>query len=294
LGLSATPKCWLDVEGTEKIFDYFGDTVFEFLLKEAINTINPSTGETYLTPYEYKPYFVELTDEELWRYEKETEKIAKTYQKIRDAEKREELFSLLCIKRQNIIKNAINKYEAFRDIIDDIGQIKHCLIYCSPEQIDTVQDLLNEKGIIQHKFTLHEGTRPEEKYGRLSEREFLLRKFAEGAYQALVAMRCLDEGVDVPPAKMAVILASSGNPREYIQRRGRVMRRFPGKERAIIYDILVVPTLSGSINPYLENIERRILEKELKRYKEFAYIATNTLECLNKIEDIEERYNLLI
>lgn len=119
---------------------------------------------------------------------------------------------MLCIKRQNIIKNAINKYEAFREILDDIGQIKHCLIYCSPEQMDTAQDLLNEKGIIQHKFTLHEGTRPEEKYGGLSEREFLLRKFAEGTYLALVAMRCLDEGVDVPPAKMAVILASSGIP----------------------------------------------------------------------------------
>jgi superfamily II DNA or RNA helicase len=294
LGLSATPKRWFDIEGTEKIFDYFGDTVFEFSLKEAINTINPSTGETYLTPYEYKPYFVELTDEELWRYEKETEKIAKTYQKTKDEGKREELFSLLCIKRQNIIKNAINKYEAFREIIEDIGQIEHCLIYCSPEQINTVQDILNEKGIIQHKFTLHEGTLPEEKYGGLSEREFLLRKFAEGTYQALVAMRCLDEGVDVPPAKIAVILASSGNPREYIQRRGRVLRHFPGKERAVIYDILVVPTLSKSINPYLMNIERRILGKEFKRYKEFAYIATNTLDCLNKIEDIERRYSLVV
>lgn len=294
LGLSATPKRWADYEGTNEIFGYFGNTVFEFSLKKAINTVNPDTGETYLTPYEYKPYFVELTDDELLRYEMETEKLAKAYYRSKDKKEREELFTKLCVKRQKIITNATNKYTAFKEILDEMEPIKHCLVYCSPEQIGRVQDILNKKDVIQHKFTLHEGTQPEDKYGGLSEREFLLQKFAEGTYPALVAMRCLDEGVDVPPARNAIILASSGNPRQYIQRRGRVLRHFPGKEKAIIYDIIIVPTLSSSMNPEFFELERKILSKELRRYKEFAYIATNTMECLNRIEDIEEEYNLLI
>ena len=292
LGLSATPKRWFDLEGTEKLFDYFGGTVFEFSLKDAINTINPITGKTYLVPYEYRPFFVELTEEELEKYEKESEKIAKSYYRSKNDEEKERWFSLLCFKRQEIIKNAINKYDAFNRILNETGEIKHWLVYCSPEQIGRIQDILNERGIVQHKFTMDEGTKPEKRYNGYSEREFLLQKFAEGTYQALVAMGCLDEGVDVPPAKTAIMLASTGNPKQYIQRRGRVLRRFSGKEKAIIYDIIVVPTLSGTIsNDFLE-LERKILKKELKRYREFASIALNSTECLNKIYIIEKKFKV--
>lgn len=292
LGLSATPERWFDIEGTEKLFDYFGGTVFEFSLKDAINNINPTTGKTYLVPYEYRPFFVELTEEELEEYEKESEKIAKSYYRSKNDEEKEKWFSLLCFKRQKIIKNAINKYDTFNKILNEMGEIKHCLVYCSPEQIYRVQDVLNERGIVQHKFTMNEGSKPEEEYNGYSEREFLLQKFAEGAYQALVAMRCLDEGVDVPPAKTAIILASTGNSKQYIQRRGRVLRRFPGKEKAIIYDIIVIPTLSGAINSDFLELERKILKKELKRYREFASIALNSTECLNKIYVIEKKFKV--
>lgn len=295
LGLSATPRRWLDEEGTKDIFDFFGDTIFEFSLKKAINTINPNTGETYLCPYEYKPYFVELTEEELSEYEKETEKIAKSYYLSKDKEKRRQWFTLLCIKRQKIIKNAKNKFKMFEKILNNIGKIKNCLIYCSPKQIDEIQKILNsyeKQNIIQHKFTNKEGVIPKEKFGGISEREFLLQQFAKGKYDVLVAMKCLDEGVDVPPVKIAIILASSGNPKQYIQRRGRVLRHYPGKEKAIIYDIIVVPIISDSIDPNFLELERKILKKELIRYKEFANAAKNTLECLNKIYDIEEKYHL--
>ena len=297
LGLSATPKRWFDLEGTEDLFDYFGGTVFDFPLKKAINTINPDTGRTFLVPYEYKPYFIELTDEELNEYEKETEKIAKTYYWSKDREERDKWFSLLLIKRQKIIKNAANKFNAFKKILNGIEEIKDCLVYCSPQQIDKVQDILNSykrENIIQHKFTNKEGIVPEDKYGGISEREALLQKLAEGKIHVLVAMKCLDEGVDVPPVKIAIILASTGNPRQYIQRRGRILRRFPGKEKAVIYDVIVAPTLSGSVNPDFFELERKILGKELKRYKEFAYISTNAIECLNKIEEVEEKYNITI
>jgi len=293
LGLSATPKRWFDLEGTNKLFDYFGGTVFEFTLSDAINTINPATGLTYLTPYEYKPYFVELNDSELEEYEQITQKIVNVYHNA-NKEKKEELISLLSFKRQGIIKNAENKYIAFNDILNQLSSVEYCLIYCLPEQMEHVQNILNHKGIIQHKFTLKEGTKAERKYGGISERKFLLKKFADGTYNALIAIKCLDEGVDIPPARTAIILASSGNPREYIQRAGRVLRRYPGKEKSIIYDIIVVPTLSNIINPEFLDIERKIIKKELMRYKEFTNNATNKLECLNAIEQIELKYKIFI
>lgn len=293
LGLSATPRRWLDEEGTEDIFKYFGDTIFEFSLKKAINTLNPDTGKTYLVSYEYKPYFIELTDEELQKYEEETEKIARSYFKTNNKKEKNKLFTLLCIKRQKIIENAVNKYTAFKKILDEISEIRDCLVYCSPQQIDTVQEILNERDVIQCRFTNREGTTSREGYDGISERQFILKKFAEGTYKALVAMKCLDEGVDVPPVKIAIILASTGNPRQYIQRRGRVLRHFLGKEKAIIYDIIVVPSLTSSINHQLLELERKILEKELKRYCEFADSALNTLECLNKIYNIEEKYHIV-
>jgi len=130
LGLSATPKRYFDILGTEKIFDYFGGTVFEFSLKEAITSINPDTGETYLTPYEYNPYFTELTDEEFIEYEKETKKIARFYYSSKNNEEKEKWLNLLCIKRQEIIKNAFNKYELFKKILKELGEVKFCLVYC--------------------------------------------------------------------------------------------------------------------------------------------------------------------
>jgi len=105
-------------------------------------------------------------------------------------------------------------------------------------------------------------------------------------------MRCLDEGVDVPPARIAIMLANSGNPREYIQRRGRVLRKFPGKKYAIIHDIIVGPTLKPKISNDLKSLETKIVAKELRRYEEFAHSAKNAAECLDKISEIEATYGL--
>ena len=297
LGLSATPKRWFDIEGTEELFNYFGDTVYEFPLKKAITTINPATGETYLVPYEYMPYFVELTEDELERYEEQTKKIAQNYFRVKDKKKKLEYYTLLLTKRQQIIKDASNKFIAFEEILEDISQINHCLVYCSFNQIGKVQDILNSyksQNIIQHKFTGIEGKKPEDRFNGLSEREYLLEQFARGIYQVLVAMKCFDEGVDVPSTKIAIILSSSGNPKQYIQRRGRVLRRYPKKEKATIYDVIVLPTLIKISNPILSEIEKRIIEKELKRYKEFASIALNAVDCYEKIEVVEKKYNIFI
>jgi len=126
-----------------------------------------------------------------------------------------------------------------------------------------------------------------EKHEGLSERDFLLKAFGEGNYQALIAMKCLDEGVDVPPARTAILMASSGNPREHIQRIGRTIRRYPGKNEATIYDIIVLPPF-GDVPPELKEIERRIIRKELQRYEEIARAAINNAEALATISESME------
>lgn len=285
LGLSATPKRWFDLKGTDKIFSYFGDVVYRFTLKDAIDT-------GYLTPYIYRPHFTFLTLEEMERYEAETRKISKAYHRSKDECEKDEIFTLLCIRRQKIIRNASNKLIVFRSILDGLGKVRHCLVYCSPQQIRTVQNILNQKNIIQHKFTQSEGTRNEDRYGGISERDFLIQQFSDGTYHALVSMKCLDEGVDVPPARLAIMLDNSGNPREYIQRRGRVLRKFPGKENAVIHDIIVEPIVSQTTPRELKDLEKKIISKELARYRDFASSAQNASECLKMMKDVEKKYGV--
>jgi len=285
LGLSATPERWFDEDGTKTIRKFFGKTVYEFSLKKAID-------EGFLTKYDYKPIFVELNDSEIEEYEKQTAKIARFLTFSKNEIEKEKFLNLLFIKRQKIIINAQNKFASFEELISELKDIKYCLVYTSPEQIDEVQDILNDKNLIQHRFTNREGTTPKKTFKGLSERDFLLKNFEEGTYDILVAMRCLDEGVDVPPARTAIIMASSGNPKEYIQRRGRILRKHPGKNRAVIYDLIVVPPVNKIKNKNLIELERKILKKELTRYKEFCDSSNNKLECLNKIYKVCKEHNL--
>jgi superfamily II DNA or RNA helicase len=149
--------------------------------------------------------------------------------------------------------------------------------------MERIQKTLNKHEIPQHRFTSKESTIPSKKLNGLNEREYIIKKFNQGYYKAIVAIKCLDEGVDLPSAETGIILSSTQNPREHIQRRGRLLRRYPGKERAIIYDILVFPKDKS-------NLTLEITKKEIERYEEFAKNAENSFECLNilrkKIEEI--------
>jgi superfamily II DNA or RNA helicase len=293
LGLSATPERWFDPEGTRVIREFFGGTVYRFTLRQAIAEINPRTGESYLTPYVYNPRFVELSSDEIEKYVDLSQKISRLYHKAIDSPEYSESYELLLFKRQRILNNAFAKYAMLESILLELGEISQCLVYCSPQQIEGVQDLLNGKGIIQHKFTMAEGVTPRPEFNGHSERQFLLKEFADGTIKALVAMKCLDEGVDIPPARVGILLASTGNPREFIQRRGRLLRRHPGKARAIIYDILTVPPISAlSTDEQLLNVERQILQKETTRFLEFATDARNSVECLDVLHEYEARIGL--
>lgn len=276
LGLSATPDRWFDDEGTKALRDYFGETVFALPLAQAIGSS--------LTPYYYYPHCVMLTDEEMERYADLSAKIARLFQRD-ELEVRETLRRLL-IKRADLLNHAANKLFVLNQLIDHPDDISHTLFYCAPGHIDAVVRLLgHEKGVRIHRFTAKEDVRT---------RQRLLTDFANGTLQGLVAMKCLDEGVDVPSTRTAYLLASSGNPREFIQRRGRILRRFPGKHVAVLHDLVTIP---DPINQpqFLTamQVERSIMRRELQRIKEFAGAALNKHQALDVIWDMVRQYGLM-
>lgn len=280
LGLSATPDRLYDVEGTEIIRNYFGDTVYKFDIGQAQTTINEKTGEPYLTTYEYHPVFVRLSSQEIDKYLHITDRIRKLCDS-KDMEK-VELKKQLLFKRAEIIKSASSKLEALSKIIDLLGgkEIKDTIIFTSPQQLNDVMRLLTqEKGINAKKYTEEEDERPLEEYAGLSEREHLIKMLSKKVINALVAIKCLDEGIDIPSARIAVLMASSTNPREYIQRIGRVIRRSKGKENAKIYDFIVSPK-TNSPDIIIEDTATNIFEKEKKRALFLLEFAKNSMEAL--------------
>jgi superfamily II DNA or RNA helicase len=292
LGLSATPARYMDDEGSHVVQDYFRNVVFTFGLEKALTEKNPKTNETFLCPYNYYPIFVSLQENELAEYFEITEVINK--QSAIESKKlvKSEYFQRLCEKRQRIITNAISKLTIIKDLLNNI-KIEFLLIYCSPQQIDDVQEILNEKRIINHRFTGEEGTKPLPRFHNLSERSFILQNFEAGNYKALVAMKCLDEGINILRAETSILMASSGNPKEYIQRRGRLLRRHPQKRFANVYDLIVLPYLDAFKAKNASMTEKKILDKEMDRYKEFASLAQNKLDALNSIYNILKLYGLL-
>ncbi len=290
LGLSATPKRWFDTFGTNAIYNYFGGIVYEFPLESAITNMNPTTGETYLCPYRYITKFVSLRSEELEEYVEKTRSIAMKLNRAKTETDKDQYFEKLIFKRADILKNAVEKFNVLESILDEIqASLKWTIIYCSPQQIDRVMVIINKRRIVAHRFTMEEGTTPDKNYNGISERDFLLQKFAENKYQVLVAMKCLDEGVDIPPARAAILMASSGNPREYIQRIGRIIRRYPGKNEATIYDIVVIPSFD-KLPPEFRDLEWKIFKKELLRCEEITKVAINNAEALGLIYNIKNRY----
>jgi DNA phosphorothioation system restriction enzyme len=277
LALSATPDRWFDDVGTDALRVYFGETVFVFPLEQAIGLS--------LTPYYYHPHLVPLTDEELEKYEELSAKIARLMS--REDEEGQQALKMLLIRRAELLNKAENKLDVLSELVDAQDAIEHTLFYCAPGQIDDVLRLLGwEKGLLVHRFTAEEDAQ---------ERQQLLADFASGDLQALVAMKCLDEGVDVPSTRTAFILASSSNPREFIQRRGRILRKAPGKAFSVIHDLIAVPPtawIASQDSPTFE-VERSIIRRELQRFKEFADSASNKHQALDVIWDIANRYSLL-
>ena len=268
IGLSATPERMFDEGGTNLIREYFGNKSFEFTIYQAFHTDNPLTDKPFLNRYLYKPVFVDLNDKEMDKYKKITQNII--YLKNQDDYDEKDL-NILYTKRANILKNAENKIVSYKDVISDLqnqGRIKDTISFVTEKQMPEVMNYLAQQGIVREKITEEESATKKVTNNGLTERQNIIRNFKEGNCQMLLGLKCLDEGIDIPNARIAILLASSTNPREYIQRVGRVIRQSPNKDISIIYDLIVSPN-DGSES------SRQILEKEWRRANVIAQNAEN-------------------
>jgi DNA phosphorothioation system restriction enzyme len=296
LGLSATIDRHNDEEGTDALAKYFGNKCIEYSLKDAIDN-------RMLTRYYYYPVLTYLDDEELEKYIAITSQIAKLITKRKGKSILSEYAKQLLIKRSRIIAGARGKLITLENIMQDHINDNYLLVYCGAttvkendeddldfgkRQIDLVTDLLgNKMNMRVGRFTSQESAQ---------ERSQIREAFADGeTLQALVAIKCLDEGVNIPSIKTAFILASSTNPKEYIQRRGRVLRKFPGKDYAVIYDFITLPfeldTLSLQRDELIEST-KGLMKRELIRMMDFAQISENPSSTYDLMYDLKHAFNI--
>jgi DNA phosphorothioation system restriction enzyme len=290
LGLSATPDRWMDESGTHALKDYFGPVVFRYGLSDAIRA-------EVLTRYRYFPELVDLEPEETEEYLDLTRLLAR-YVTDDLNDPRAEAAKRLLIKRARLIASARKKFPRLRTLLDQRRDDTHILVYCgdgrvegaeSEETVRQIEEVVRtigvELGMTCASYTAE--TAPER-------RRQLLRDFSSGLIQVLVAIRCLDEGVDVPETRTAYILASSTNPRQFIQRRGRVLRRAPGKSRAEIFDFFVAPpTAELDENAPEFSVIRKLFGQQIRRAREFAELAENGPVARPKLLDITSKLRLL-
>lgn len=286
LGLSATPKRYFDDIGTDKIYDYFKKDVYEFSLKEAID-------KEFLTQYYYYPIFVYLDQDELIEYKKITKKILKYLDKDGKLDLSNSQLSNLLIKRSRIVNLASSKVQKLKEIMleNKLCKENNILIYCAAgkkddedRQITQVCKLLGNKLDMRiRRFTSEED---------MNERTMIVDEFKQKILQGIVAIKCLDEGVNIPCIETAIILSSSGNSKEFIQRRGRVLRNSPGKDFAKIYDFITLPYDIEKIDIEECSTDKSIVKKELRRAEEFADTCLNKSHAFNTIMEIKDNFEL--
>lgn len=300
LALSATLERHNDEEGTQELKKYFGSKCIEYSLKRAIN-------EKKLTPYKYYPVLVSLNERELEIYKYLSREISKCIIKNKGGKtKLSEKGKRLALKRARLVAAAEYKIDKLKEIIEPYREESYLLVYCGAaklladnEEISIVDDdelrqievvtkmLGNEMNMKVSQFTSRED---------VEEREILKQQFKKGDnLQALIAIKCLDEGVNIPAIKVAFILASTTNPKEYIQRRGRVLRLSEGKEFAEIYDFITIPRPLEEVSSLTVeemNKDLSLIKNELIRAEEFACIAMNSMEADHTIQMLREVYGL--
>lgn len=282
IGLSATPKRPYDNKGTKAIFDYFcpSERPYEFPIEKAINA-------DMLCHYEYHPEIVALTDFEMEDYERISEKVSRLSAIVNnsphsDREDEQKLEQLLK-ERHRIIERAENKKEVFLEIMQrEICKYKDKTIVFCPDGTD--KDGNNFLEI--YKTELWKQFRSKGKIVRMSEyiqgtKREIIEGFTAGAIDILFAKQRLNEGIDIPAAKRAFFIASSTSEREFIQRRGRVLRKSPetNKKLAEIFDFIVVPPDKNSV------YAKSILDNEIKRAMDFAATADNYAEIEEKLRN---------
>lgn len=311
IGLSATPERVYDEIGSAKLYDFFCSKppkyTYRYTMKEAIDN-------EILCHYDYFPIFVSLTKIEMEEYQRISEQLRKFIDP--ETGKYREEAEMLLMKRKRIIHKAENKKIAVIKMLDELlhgDKLKYTFVFVpegyepdySKEESYEIQSedvhLIDEYAAIfkEHHYRYH-------KYvSGLEDAPSILKSFADGDIDVLLSMKCLDEGVDVPRAENAIFLSSTGNPRQFIQRRGRVLRRHKDKNKARIWDMIIVPP--DVEDGQEQSLERNLFLGEVKRIVNFAALADNKIDilygelsrtCFNLgidlfklIEEEEQQYN---
>lgn len=307
IGLSATPERQFDDVGNRAIMDFFGcqnGYTFEYSMQEAIDN-------GFLCRYKYYPHLVQLNDSEMNEYLRISLQLAKFYNSDSDSfPMSDDILKRLLLKRKRIVHKAKNKEEIFREIVmnrySEKGNLKYTLVYV-PEGAkpdDNTSDMFDmSETVVNDDYTdslidtytqivqeVSKTTTVKKFTSDVKGRSEILNKYAKGEIEVLTSMKCLDEGVDVPRSEMAIFCASTGNPRQFIQRRGRILRKHPDKHMAIIHDLVVAPEISRGQENY--NMERSLLKGELKRVRDFAVLSENADFAYAELEEILTYYNL--
>lgn len=293
IGLSATPEHYLDDERNSRLSDFYGDVVYQYSLKEAVQS-------GVLTPYRYFPHVVELTSAETDDFVLLSEQIGRIMARQGGGKLESDGTQLtaLLMRRARIIGAATNKLPKLRSILDQQKPHAHTLFYCgdgsvesddgnaddqaagSLRQVEAVSLLLHQSGWNVSRFTSQESRQ---------DRAHILENFRLGIIDAMVAIRCLDEGIDVPACSVAFILASSRDPRQFIQRRGRILRRSPGKTIAVVHDFVVVlPRGEEDRSDYA----KKLVKAELSRVAEFSSLSLNPNSAYDALAEHLRRYDL--
>jgi superfamily II DNA or RNA helicase len=305
LALSATYERKYDEDGTAEITKYFKGVVYEIGIKEAI------FEKKCLVEYEYYPVLTFLSDNEFLEYKELTKRIAKGLRKTKNGKTYLSNDAKLAANlRSLLIASSQGKIEKLREFIPNLKTTKNNLIYCGAakismddlhevidtdeteyRQVDLVRDLLIQNDITAARFTAEED---------VDQRKFIKEQFANGTIETVIAIKCLDEGVNIPSIERAYILASSKDQKQYVQRRGRVLRKFDrwgkNKDKAYIYDFICLPfhvDYSSNLTDYEVNTGKSLVKDELERIKEFYDTCSNKHEVELIIDELIESYRLL-
>ena len=306
IGLSATPKRQFDEKGNRQISNFFGFDKDQYTLSY---TMADAIRNKILCRYFYYPHVVNLNDVEYEEYLKLTKEIAKYLTSNGKEFKDSPLLTALMIKRKRIVHKAVNKVSMFRQILmnhySEKKTLKYTLIYVpegsgsdiddeiakdfDEDDLDSVHLIDLYTSIVRDidsSITVAQYT------SKSKDRSEILSAYSSGKLDVLTSMKCLDEGVDVPRSELAIFCASTGNPRQFIQRRGRILRTHKDKDFAVIHDLVVAPIVNSKSQAY--TVERNLLRSELKRVKDFAELSENPTAPLMELPPIMILYNLTL
>lgn len=292
IGLSATPKRVYDPEGTIAIDHFFDDTppyTYSFGMEKALDY-------GYLTGYKYYPKIVELTEEEFQEYSAISKQLLKYFDFENGKFKDDPIVEILLLKRKNIIHKAYNKLSLFSEIVGELKNENKCkYVFAYIPEGNYINDEGDQTRILNEYLKKIGNDFPSIKmnsYTSLDNNlDEILRGFEEGKIEILMAMKMLDEGVDVPRAEIGIFASSTGNPRQFIQRRGRLLRKHKDKNYSTIYDMVVIPKLNSNNNE-LFSIEKSLVQNELTRVAYFSSLSLNFYDSKDALEEVCKKYNL--